>query len=582
MFRKNKQRQKSLLFGPEMILSQRLQAQLQRSWAATFRSEVFERMDEELFAPLYSEQASRPNAPVNVLMGFEIIKAGQGWSDEELYEALAFDIRLRYALGIEDMGSELPFTLRTLYNFRARVQRYERERGVNLYQKVFEQVTDEHLERYRVSARLQRMDSTQVMSNVAQTNRLTLLISVLQVGVKALNEDEKALWQEQAGCYLRKRAHEVVFGIRKEEMPAHFQQLGILLWELREALYPDEGAYEVVSRVLAEQYKEEDGGGLALREAEEIGADSLQSPYDVEATFRKKNGKTYAGGYVVNVSETCTPENELQLITDIQVAPNVTDDSELLQRSLSHQMERGHEIEEVTTDGGYTGPETSVFCATHSIRHRPTNVRGGRSASDKLGWEAYTWDLETMTAVCPQGQQGAILPARRPDRWVIHFPDEAQCQTCPLLAQCRVKLQKRNGPTLHVTTRNIEVALIRQGLRPEDRSLRTVVEGTVRSLKWHLRKDKLPVRGLASALMYFSAVALMVNLRRIHAYVSKIASENDADSVILVIISWLLTNVKVLERPQRHSEAFFGSEHFSNFIFRSNILFPARLSKGAV
>jgi len=554
MFRKNEQRQKSLLFGPEMILSPRLQAQLQRSWAATFRSEVFERIDEELFAPLYSEQASRPNAPVNVLMGFEIIKAGQGWSDEELYEALAFDIRLRYALGIEDMGSELPFTLRTLYNFRSRVQRYEREQGVNLYQKVFEQVTDEHLERYRVSARLQRMDSTQVMSNVAQTNRLTLLIRVLQVGVKALNKEAKAWWQEQAGYYLQKRAHEVVFGIRKEEMPAHFQKLGLLLWELREALSPDEGAYEVVERVLAEQYKEQEGGGLALREAEEIGADSLQSPYDVDATFRKKNGKTYAGGYVVNVSETCAPENELQLITDIQVAPNVTDDSELLQRSLHNQMERGHEIEEVTTDGGYTGPETSAFCATHNIRHRPTHVRGGKSASDKLGWEAYTWDLEAMTAVCPQGQQGAILPARRPDRWVIHFPDEVQCQTCPLLGPCRVKLQKRNGPTLHVTTRNIEVALIRQGLRPEDHSLRSAVEGTVRTLKWHLRKDKLPVRGLTAARMYFSAVAMMVNLRRIHAWLSSITTKFDAATAVFYLFWALFTKIWLRARRQTLSE----------------------------
>jgi hypothetical protein len=332
--------------------------------------------------------------------------------------------------------------------------------------------------------------------------------------------------------------------------------------------------------VLEEQYKEE-GEGLALRAADEIGADSLQSPHDVEATFRKKNGKTYAGGYVVNVSETCAPKNKLQLITDIQVAPNVTDDSDLLQQSLNNQMVRGQKIEEVTTDGGYTGPETSVFCATHSITHRPTNVRGGKSASGKLGWEAYTWHLEEMIAVCPKGQQGAMLPARKQDRWLVHFPDEAKCQTCPLLKQCRVKLRKRNGPTMQVTTRNIEVALIRQGLRPEDRSLRAVVEGTVRSLKWHLRKDKLPVRGQVSALMYFSAVAFMVNLRRIHAYVSRIASGNDADPDIMVIILWFLTNLGLLERPQRRSESFSESDHFSTFVFCSNSFLLTRLSKGA-
>ncbi len=98
-------------------------------------------------------------------------------------------MRLRYAVGIEDIGVELPFTLRTLYNFRSRVRAYEKREGVNLYEKVFEQVTDEQLERYRVAAGLQRMDSTQVLSNVAQSGRLALLISVLQQGIKGLGEE---------------------------------------------------------------------------------------------------------------------------------------------------------------------------------------------------------------------------------------------------------------------------------------------------------------------------------------------------------------------------------------------------------
>ena len=580
MFRKNDQRQKSLLFGPEMILSPALLVQLQNSWAQTFREEVFERIDETLFEPLYSDKDSRPNAPVNVLVGFEIIKAGQGWSDEELYEALSFDMRLRYALGIEDMGSTLPFTLRTLYNFRARVQKYAREEGVNLYDKVFEQVTDEQLKKYQVSAHLQRMDSTQVLSNVAQTNRLTLLISVLQVGVKALGEEEQKSWQEKAGFYIRKRAHEVVFTIRKEEMAGYVQELGLLLWELREALPADGEGYEIVARVLKEQYKEVEGEWLP-REAKEISADSLQSPFDVEATFRRKNGKNYAGGYVVNVSETCDSENPLQLITDIQVAPNVTDDSELLQKSLHNQMERGHEIKEVVTDGGYTGPETSAFCSNHHIRHRPTNVRGGRSAPEKLGWEAYEWFVKEKSAICPQGQKGMIVPGQESDRWLVRFPNAEQCRACPLLGQCRVKLQKRTGPTLHVTTRNIEVALIRQGIQTEDRSLRASVEGTVRSLKWHLRKDKLPVRGQAAALMYFSGAALMVNLRRIHAYLLKTASQKGAVTNFWGLILWILTLLKLLRPHQTRSGVFSISDHFLSFSFRTNLFSQTHLAKDA-
>jgi len=194
MFRKNDQRQQSL-FGPEMVLSPGLLTRLKTSWAQTFREEVFERIDETPFAVLYSEKESRPNAPVNVLVGFEIIKAGFGWSDEEMYEALSFDIRIRYALGIEDMGGELPFTLRTLYNFRKRMRKHAMRTGENLYEKVFEQVTDEQLGRYQVAAGAQRLDSTQVLSNIAQMNRLTLLISVLQFGIKGLPEALQEAWQ---------------------------------------------------------------------------------------------------------------------------------------------------------------------------------------------------------------------------------------------------------------------------------------------------------------------------------------------------------------------------------------------------
>ncbi|MDQ7028288.1 MAG: hypothetical protein Q9O62_00195 [Ardenticatenia bacterium] len=43
-----------------------------------------------------------------------------------------------------------------------------------------------------------------------------------------------------------------------------------------------------------------------------MSAHSLQSPDDLEATCREKRGQGYQG-YVVNVTETCDPENPAQL-----------------------------------------------------------------------------------------------------------------------------------------------------------------------------------------------------------------------------------------------------------------------------
>ncbi len=573
MFRKNDHRQQSL-FGPETWLSPALLTRLKTSWAQTFREEVFERIDEEIFAALYSEEKSRPNAPVNVLVGFEIIKAGFGWSDEETYEALSFDIRVRYALGIEDMGGELPFTLRTLSNFRKRVRKHALATGENLYKQVFEQVTDEQLARYQVAAGAQRLDSTQVLSNIARMNRLTLLISVLQKGMKALAEEERKVWEEKAEAYWGRRPHEIVFRIGKGEEEAHFHRLGELLAELREALSPGEEAYALVARVLQEQYREE-GEGWTLRPAEEISADSLQSPHDIEATYRVKNGRKYAGGYVMQVSETCASENELQLITDIQVAPNVTEDSELFKRAITEQRARGIDVQDAYTDGGYTGPDLTTFCKEQAITHHPTNVRGGKTPADRWGWDAYEWRLEAKEVVCPQGQVGRLEPTDTKDRWMVRFPAPAQCQQCPLLSMCRVKIGPRRGAAMNPTTRNIQVAILRQGITPKKRSIRTVVESTVRSMTWHLRKDTLPVRGQIAATMYLHATAMMVNLRRIHAYLASIRSIYCPVCAFLTLWGLFLAIWKPQRGSPRLSGAFFKDQRMRDFLFPSVPIFAA-------
>src|SRR5512135_2005410 len=95
-------------------------AGLENSWGGAFYRELFCRIAETLFAKLYSEKASRPNTPINVLVGMEILKSGFRWSDEDLYNAFLFDLQVRYALGLRDLASG-HFELRTLYNFRHRL-----------------------------------------------------------------------------------------------------------------------------------------------------------------------------------------------------------------------------------------------------------------------------------------------------------------------------------------------------------------------------------------------------------------------------------------------------------------------------
>ncbi|MCX6056509.1 MAG: hypothetical protein NTZ74_16670 [Chloroflexi bacterium] len=66
--------------------------------------EFFSRLDESPFAILYADCPSRPNIPVNVLVGLEYLKAGNGWTDEEMLDNFGYNSQVRYALGFRQLG----------------------------------------------------------------------------------------------------------------------------------------------------------------------------------------------------------------------------------------------------------------------------------------------------------------------------------------------------------------------------------------------------------------------------------------------------------------------------------------------
>jgi hypothetical protein len=137
------------MFSSVDSLPAKVLKRLESSWAGTFYHQVFVRIDESILAVLYADEPSRPNIPINVLVGLETLKSGFGWTDEEMYDHFCFDVQVRYALGYRDLGDGY-FALRTMYNFRDRVTRHMQETGENLIEKAFEQVTDLYFRRLYV------------------------------------------------------------------------------------------------------------------------------------------------------------------------------------------------------------------------------------------------------------------------------------------------------------------------------------------------------------------------------------------------------------------------------------------------
>ena len=73
-------------------LTKREQGFLEKSWAKNFGDYIFPEIDEMPFSVLYSDRYSRPNCPVNIQVGALLLKEINGMSDDEIMQALMFDV----------------------------------------------------------------------------------------------------------------------------------------------------------------------------------------------------------------------------------------------------------------------------------------------------------------------------------------------------------------------------------------------------------------------------------------------------------------------------------------------------------
>ena len=526
MFSKNEEHKQSKMFTAVDYLPQTARKKLETSWASVFYEEFFQRLDEEVFAVLYSDKKSRPNTPVNILVGFETLKSGFGWSDEELYNHFLFDLQVRYALGLRDFD-EGYFDLRTLYYFRATLVEYEREHEINLIGKATEQITDEQIRQFEVKTGLQRMDSTQLQSNIRKMSRLQLLVEIIHRLYRVINEEDKRRHESLFGSYVGEDSLHYCYRIARDEVTGRLQQIGIDLGGMLEALEPvygHEQAYRDAKRVFGEHFRCEEEA-IIIKTGKELSGSTLQSPDDLEATYRKKSGES-ARGYVANITETCGPENELQLITAVSVQSNATDDQQLLVEDLSRLDERT-DIEEVITDAGYTGATAAEALESHQVNQKISAIKGRKKDADTLGLEEFDItreeDGKISELVCPQGQTAEIRDGRAAGRYSAGF-DGTVCEGCPLRDQCPAKrLKKRNVYVYRFGDTEVRVAQQRRQLAEsgkEVRNMRASIESTVRSVihpfGGHL--CKMPVRGKARVTTMAVLSAAMVNVRRITCY----------------------------------------------------------------
>ena len=441
-----------------------------------------------------------------------------------MYDQFQFNLQVRYALGLHELDSG-NFELRTVYNFRKRLSAYQIETGEDLLGKSFAAVTDEQLAAYGICTQQQRMDSSQISSNIANASRLQLVVTAVQRAAKMLTPTQQATYRDLPAPYREQRAQLFVYQVKGQAATqAALQAAGEVLAQLIPVIEPQVAAdadlsYAAISRLFAENFCLTDEQVVSVRGNKEISAGALQSLDDLEATFRRKGSDTYKG-YVVNLTETCDPSNDLQLITHVQVAANHTDDATLLCDAIPVLHERT-DLTDMYSDGGFGSPAADLVLRDHGVALHQTHLRGKAPDPSRYSLADFTiaCDDENNPVYlgCPHGQIVPILPGRSTG-FVARFNVD-HCRTCPAFqGQCRVQLMKQRCVCqLEFTLAELLWAIRRQRYRrlrllPGDP--RAAIEATVRSVK-HPSGGRLPVRGLRRVTDMLIGAAAMANIRSI-------------------------------------------------------------------
>ena len=372
MFRKSKKEQQLTIFSNYSFLPVKSLKNFEDSnkWHNQFRIQITERIDEEIFRPLFCNDNGAPNSSIRLLIAMMILKEAQGWSESQLFENAQYNLLVRSALGLVNFDEPIPAES-TYYLLRKRIVDRELADLGNLMEEVFASITKSQIMEFQINGNKIRLDSTLVGSNIAWYGRYTLIHETLRLAYTSAKSQIESFLTTSEIEVLRQLSIEsgdnVSYHNNKSSLESRLIDLGTIIYKIiTHTQSTDTKHLEILHRVFYEQYEIVDGQVKPLRK-QSIKASSVQSPHDPDCHFRTK-GETDVKGYSVNLTETCGEDNDVNLITNIMVEPATISDVDFLQPAIeATQSILQDKIESINSDGAYHNPENQDYCIDNEI-----------------------------------------------------------------------------------------------------------------------------------------------------------------------------------------------------------------------
>ena len=355
---------------------------LKKSFHAVFRHIILEKMPVAELGENFHPIIGRPTKELYSMAGLVLLKEYHNWNDEEATDAYLFDIRIHYALNLRT--GHVEFSKKTLQRYQALLDNDE------MVKKSFNDITQHLITELEIKVDQQRLDSTHVFSDMAKFGRTKLMGTSITKFLTQLKRHHKKLYEnlpeiirsryskkidvlfaefkndQTRRSLLRQEVAEEMYSLIKmfdgnetiENMNSFkmlitvFNQQCELSSDIKVTKDPED---KVDSKDPEDKVDSKDPDQMSVTIRKSPGGDVIQNPSDPDATYDGHKGQ----GYQIQLTETCNPDNEVQLIVSALPQTAAESDSEAVKLVLDDLKEKHLLPELLLADTLYGSDENS-------------------------------------------------------------------------------------------------------------------------------------------------------------------------------------------------------------------------------
>jgi hypothetical protein len=483
------------LFDSYKALAAANQRWLEENWPGVFRHVILERLPVETLRQHFHPRRGRPTRELYSMAGLLLLLEMFDWTKEYAVVAYCFHREVHYALNLEPTDHEL--SVRTVERYQ---NYYEQD---ELGQQVMHNVTTCLVQVLGTRIDQQRLDSTHVFSDMYQVGRTRLLGVALKRFLTQVQRHDPAAYASLPEA-LRQRytpsEHQLFGDVAKGKEARRLlrQQVAEDLYQVLrrfadQPAHAGRRSYQAMERIFSEQCEVQEEKVVVK---DKTGSTVMQNPSDPDATYDGHKGP----GYQAQLSETCSPQNEAQLITCVLPQTAAEPDNAAVAPVLEELKALRLLPQELLVDTQYPDDENVQLAESYGVElvgPVPGAEPSGRP--DDLTIDDFVIDEQTEQVTCCPDGQAPVRSVHHPASGRTHTTMPAgACGPCAFRHQCPVQ-ERQNGYHLEHTAKQRRMAARRREQETEvfrqRYRRRSGIESTNSGLKRRTGLGRLRVRG---------------------------------------------------------------------------------------